>query len=964
MKNLIIREDKNESDTQDNNNGLLLGKKILNYLEHYIDHSKRQVKSIKDDENASNTFFDELLSIINLKFTICKASILLCKLFNSRYLSNGLIINTFLFILGFVYTSIYKPHIGKYIDRLLKAYKVDTNLINSISASSYNLFNNKVTNESIIKILNWNLKLIYFLLMIMIDDNLNVKFLNLTLGVLFFIVIANAIILDKIPNKLDDIRIKAFLILSPFVIYSFEFENETIILLIVHSLYSKLDVTLRENMNSIKEWKDKLLTYRNIIENMTTGAILYSPINGNFYNKAVSRYFQTNGRITTNLLFKINSYEKNKTSSFKTLNNKDLSKTNDAFFEESSWAKHFTINNNLSKKPLNSFPFNNNKSNDNYLNKSLQEVVVMEESKYIKEKDYLPKKLLYLGIYNWTGDPNKLFEIYKTPYKAVKINDKTSKNKCFTDTKTVRRKLSFNERRDTPNKLGYREISPIKRPTCKEFGVSTMKKISSDKSFKLSNDSESLKENEINIINVSRSNPSNESHRHRKMYDLDNFCLEENEVESPINHFEKFKELEKTSECVYYIYEITDIINLHTKFIDNKYKNIFLSKMSHEIKTPCIAISCNINKVENLLYTILSKYHYQCLLLETIKIQSLLDQIINVVTTISEYVRGLDRTEIQNDDINLADQVRWGYWMARGILDSEEKSSSYTSHTFSSNIVKPVLKLPFIDNNDEDERSFHTTTDLNKLRIIISEILKNSIKNTSKGEISLEFKIEENHKILTIIDTGKGIKRQKLNEIYTLWETIEQVFYDELSENRESKPKNKTSSKHVKNSVLKCENIGFSSNAKEFALRGGLGLGLQFVKVLCLRLNIDVSLISQEGLGTTIILKFLEFRVKDFKTFNQNLLEIEISNPTARLAYKFSNDKIINEEELNNSINFSSGKIIESSFIISSEKKKNKPSDNSVHSFSFTNSNYKLTGLGKIQLDNSIERIKILFRPY
>ena len=57
-------------------------------------------------------------------------------------------------------------------------------------------------------------------------------------------------------------------------------------------------------------------------------------------------------------------------------------------------------------------------------------------------------------------------------------------------------------------------------------------------------------------------------------------------------------------------------------------------------------------------------------------------------------------------------------------------------------------------------------TDLSKLNSIISNIIKNAIKYTSKGYIKIKLAKNESDILITINDSGEGIRKDKINKIF------------------------------------------------------------------------------------------------------------------------------------------------------------------------------------------------------
>jgi PAS domain S-box-containing protein len=94
---------------------------------------------------------------------------------------------------------------------------------------------------------------------------------------------------------------------------------------------------------------------------------------------------------------------------------------------------------------------------------------------------------------------------------------------------------------------------------------------------------------------------------------------------------------------------------------------------------------------------------------------------------------------------------------------------------------------------------------------IVLNILSNSAKFTKSGEIRIILRKENGRAVIKIIDTGRGIPKQKMDTIFEPF----------IQANRNDE---------------------------------GTGLGLKLVKELCSALNIDLKVKSEVGVGTTFIM--------------------------------------------------------------------------------------------------------------
>lgn len=128
---------------------------------------------------------------------------------------------------------------------------------------------------------------------------------------------------------------------------------------------------------------------------------------------------------------------------------------------------------------------------------------------------------------------------------------------------------------------------------------------------------------------------------------------------------------------------------------------------------------------------------------------------------------------------------------------------------------KITVKKIAITTNFKDD--FYVQSDYYLLSIIISNLLSNALKYSNQnGTVTITLEKENQHTLLTIVDTGIGIPSSDLNKIFN-------SFY------RADNSKNPT----VK----------------------GTGLGLSIVKRLCSLLDIEIDIKSKEETGTVVILR-------------------------------------------------------------------------------------------------------------
>lgn len=175
----------------------------------------------------------------------------------------------------------------------------------------------------------------------------------------------------------------------------------------------------------------------------------------------------------------------------------------------------------------------------------------------------------------------------------------------------------------------------------------------------------------------------------------------------------------------------------------DKMKSVFLANMSHEIRTPLNAIvgfseiiAVTENEEEKLQY------------LEIIqKNSNLLLQLINDILDLSRIESGKSEMHFQQIEIS-------------GLVEEVEKVHQLK--------MKTDVELKVI----RPEGEYWTSTDRNRVMQVLFNFLSNAIKNTEKGTITLGLKHEGNWLKLYVSDTGYGIAKEKLPQIFTRFEKL------------------------------------------------------------------------------------------------------------------------------------------------------------------------------------------------
>lgn len=249
----------------------------------------------------------------------------------------------------------------------------------------------------------------------------------------------------------------------------------------------------------------------------------------------------------------------------------------------------------------------------------------------------------------------------------------------------------------------------------------------------------------------------------------------------------------------YYYAELQDALSKVQKA--NDAKNDFLSHISHEVKTPIIAINGmtqialesmgDNEKIENCLH----KIHYAS------------SEIITLINNI------LDTSRRDSDKLILFNQPFHLKQILSSLID-----------IFNSLAVLKNQEFNILFRTMEDD---YLNGDSIRLQEIIGNCISNSIKFTPlDGKIMLEVTElgkHNNHALFrfTIIDNGKGMKEEYLGRIFVPFEQED------------------------------------STIAKKY---GGTGLGMSIAKNLVSLMGGDIKITSQVNIGTTVVIE-IEFEV-------------------------------------------------------------------------------------------------------
>ena len=177
--------------------------------------------------------------------------------------------------------------------------------------------------------------------------------------------------------------------------------------------------------------------------------------------------------------------------------------------------------------------------------------------------------------------------------------------------------------------------------------------------------------------------------------------------------------------------------------MSDKLKSAFLANMSHEIRTPLNAI-VGFSEIMVLTENEEEKHEY----LEIIqKNSNLLLQLINDILDLSRIESG--KSEMHFQQVEIA-----------GLVDEVEK------------VHQLKMKLNVDLKVVRPQGEFWTSTDRNRVMQVLFNFLSNAIKNTETGSITLGLNLEGDWLKLFVSDTGCGIPEEKLPQIFTRFEKL------------------------------------------------------------------------------------------------------------------------------------------------------------------------------------------------
>lgn len=238
----------------------------------------------------------------------------------------------------------------------------------------------------------------------------------------------------------------------------------------------------------------------------------------------------------------------------------------------------------------------------------------------------------------------------------------------------------------------------------------------------------------------------------------------------------------------------------------------FLASMSHEIKTPINSIIGFLTLIEKKMFDSEEELQEFAQNAKTAA-DSLLD-IINNVLDISKIEAG--KMELDEVEFNFKDEIQ----KAIAIITPQVTSKNLTL------TIDVDNEIPVFLNGDPV-----------RFRQVILNILSNSVKYTDNGEIILKVSVikitQTSVKLkVTIIDTGRGIPKDKMQLIFKPYTQVKQ---------------------------------------KKWTEKDGTGLGLMITKQLVELMDGEIQIISEEGIGTTVEFTAFLKTPKSLLATNSNL---------------------------------------------------------------------------------------------
>jgi two-component system sensor histidine kinase EvgS len=170
-------------------------------------------------------------------------------------------------------------------------------------------------------------------------------------------------------------------------------------------------------------------------------------------------------------------------------------------------------------------------------------------------------------------------------------------------------------------------------------------------------------------------------------------------------------------------------------------KSAFLANMSHEIRTPMNGIIGFTTLLKEADLTNEEMIHY----IDIINKSG--ERLLNTINDI------IDISKIDAHQMQISNEV---------ISVNETLFDLYNFFKIQCDENKVNLKLDLDINSQETK----IQTDKNKFNSILTNLIKNAVKYTEKGEITIGFKKENDHYLFFVKDTGIGIPKERFSAIF------------------------------------------------------------------------------------------------------------------------------------------------------------------------------------------------------
>lgn len=211
-----------------------------------------------------------------------------------------------------------------------------------------------------------------------------------------------------------------------------------------------------------------------------------------------------------------------------------------------------------------------------------------------------------------------------------------------------------------------------------------------------------------------------------------------------------------------------------------KIKERILQKIAHEFKTPLLSIvsltdsinnkiqkgSINIKKLINKIGQVNDLSNYTFFLINDIvqylsnntKNLNLLIKNINNASNNNKEDEKINKTTNTNklnfnyENIQIIDPLNFSYRILKTLLKAYKKI----------NYIRPILEI------DENINDLNISTDPLRLKQVLLNLLSNSVKFTQTGYIKIKATLDITEMILmiSVIDTGSGMKQEELNKLF------------------------------------------------------------------------------------------------------------------------------------------------------------------------------------------------------